>query len=181
MSRRFSRQEFTGTGITWNFLFPDSENFVNKLILRNEYKVEDKEYTFKLLNSLFFNKAFRYTNPYRCVYHISSKVEVILQMINQFDTHEGTDIRKSQSNMSFATYEEDTELDIDNLDINDDIEERVGNRESGQKTEDQSINYSINEIINREKRIHDFITKEIIPLFSARQIDERKENYHGIR
>lgn len=177
MSRGWSKQESSDTGISWELAFPDITAFKQRLILRNTYADNDYTYIFNILDSLLFDKVFRFTSIHRCVFHISTKVEVLLKMSEQFNTKDGTDYRVYNSNTSFATYEEEDELDIDNLNIDDDNKERIGNRESGSKSKDESYNYSINEIINREKRIHDYITKEIIPLFSARTKHTRRENY----
>lgn len=175
MSRPFSRQECFRQGISWDLFAPDIETFKKNLILRNEYTEEDFTYVYKILHNKLFDKVFRFTSINRCSSEISMKIEVIMKMIEQFNLRDGTDYRVFKTKSSTASYEEAEELDIDDLETTSDLDEKRGNRESGYKSEDESYNFSINEIINREKRIHDYITKEIYPLFSARTLQFRKE------
>lgn len=178
--RKWSNQEPTNTGISWKLLFPNLDSFISQIVLRNsDYTNENYTYIYKLLNTLLFDKVFRFTSTHRALYSISTRVEVLLTMNKIFMENEGTAISKTTDNESYATYEETDNLDIDNLLDNDDIQEKIGNRESGRKSENTYIQYTVNELINREKRMYDYIEKEIIPLFSVRTRYFRKENYEN--
>lgn len=178
MSRSTTRQEDFRQGISWKVAFPNSIIFKNKILLRQDiYTDEEKEYIYNLLDLLFADKVFRFTSLHRVLFHISTKVETLLIMSNQFNNNDGTDYRVYKSKSASATYVESDEVDIDDLAEDLDIEETAALRDRGMKSQDESYNYSINEIINREKRIHDFIIKEIVPLFSARTLEFREENY----
>lgn len=184
MSRTWSRQESHRQGIAWKVLFPTYAQFNRKILLRNsEYTEEEKEYIYKLLDLLLADKAFRFTSAHRCLFAISTKVETLLIMSHIFNNSDGTDYRVYKSESASATYveAEPMELDMDDdgiaADDYSDIAESPAMRDSGMKSEDSSYNYSINEIINREKRIHDFIEKSIMPLFSSRTREFREENY----
>lgn len=185
MSRTWSRQESHRQGIAWKVAFPNYTQFDKKILLRKRaiYTEEEKQYIYSLLDLLLADKAFRYTSLQRCLFHISTKVETLLAMSHEFNTNLGTDYRVYKSESATAIYTESADVDLDmdgdgfgNEDFSD-IEETAALRDTGMKSEDSSYNYSINEIINREKRLHDFIIKDIMPLFSSRTREFREENY----
>lgn len=146
-------------------------------VLRNEYEDKDYKYIYSYLNNLFNDKVFRFSSRHRVIGEFSPKLEVILTMNKVYNEHYGTEFTVFKNNRSFATYEEMESLDIDDLVNDSDIKERIGNRESGSKSLDENVRYTVNELINREKRFYDYIMKEVMPLFSARTYRERKENY----